>query len=87
MNLYLLFAIALGAISGTTEVTVVRPRFASVVNECGGMSSEQSVASPRSTLHHARSESAAARVLDESPARIQAPMTGAATSRAPATSC
>ena len=87
MNLYLLFAIALGAISGTAEVTVVRPAFAGVVNECRGLRSEQSVASPRSALHHARSESAAARVVDQAPARIQAPMTGAATPRAPATNC
>jgi hypothetical protein len=87
MNLYLLFAIALGAISGTAEVTVVRSGLASVVNECRGMRSEQSVVSPRSALHHARSESSAARGVDQASVRIQAPLTGAGTSRAPATNC
>jgi len=87
MNLYLLFAIALGAISGTTEVTVARPGFASVAAECGVMTSEQSIASPRSTLHHARSESTAPRVIESAPARIEAPLSGAATPRAPATNC
>jgi hypothetical protein len=87
MNLYLLFAIALGAISGTAEVTVVRPGLASVVNECGVMSSEQSISSPRTELHHARSESTTPRVVDEAPARIEAPLAGGATPRAPATNC
>jgi hypothetical protein len=87
MNLYLLLAIALGAISGTTEVTVARPNLARVAAECGVMSNEQSIASPRSTLHHARSESTAPRVIDGAPARIEAPLAGAATPRAPATNC
>ena len=87
MNLYLLLAIALGAISGTTEVPVSRTRVASVAAECGVMRSEQAIASPRSTLHHARSESTAPRVIADAPARIEAPLTGAATPRAPATNC
>jgi hypothetical protein len=87
MNLYLLFAIALGAISGTAEPTVARPRFADVAAECRSMHGEQSIASPRSTLHHARSESTAPRVVESAPARIDAPLSGAATPRAPATSC
>ena len=88
MNLYLLIAIAIGAISGTTEVPVARTRVTSVAAECRrSLRSEQAIASPRSTLHHARSESTAARVIDEAPARIEAPLAGAATPRAPATSC
>ena len=87
MNLYLLFAIALGAISGTAEPTVARPRFADVAAECRAMSCEQSIASPRSTLHHARSESTAPRVVESAPSRIEAPLSGAATPRAPATNC
>jgi hypothetical protein len=87
MNLYLLIAIAIGAISGTTEVSVARPGLASVAAECGVMRSEQSIASPRSTLHHARSESTAPRVIDGAPARIEAPLAGAATPRAPARNC
>jgi hypothetical protein len=87
MNLYLFIAIALGAISGTTDVTVARPGLTNVAAECGVMRSEQSIASPRSTLHHARSESTAPRVIDGAPARIEAPLAGAATPRAPATDC
>ena len=34
MNLYLLLAIALGAISGTTEVPAARTSFAAVAAEC-----------------------------------------------------
>jgi len=84
MNLYLLLAITFGAITGTTDARVARPGFANIAAERGVMSSEQSITSPRSTLHHARSESTAPRVVDDAPARIEAPMAGAATPRAPA---
>jgi len=49
MNLYLLFAIALGAITGTTEAPAARPRLANVTAECGVITNEQSIASPRSS--------------------------------------
>ncbi|MEA2336558.1 MAG: hypothetical protein QOE82_565 [Thermoanaerobaculia bacterium] len=87
MNLYLLIAIAIGAISGTTEVPVARTRITNVAAECRGMRSEQAIASPRSSQHHARSESTTPRVIDDAPARIEAPLAGAATPRAPATNC
>jgi len=87
MNLYLLLAIALGAISGTTDVPVSRTRVANVAAECGVLRSEQAIASPRTSQHHARSESTAPRVIDNAPARIEAPLAGAATPRAPATNC
>jgi hypothetical protein len=87
MNLYLLLAIALGAISGTTDVPSARMSFAAVAAECGAITTQQAITSPRSALHHARSESTASRVIDEAPARIEAPLTGAATPRAPATDC
>lgn len=87
MNLYLLLAIALGAITGTAEAPAARPRLANVAAECGVITSEQSMSSPRSSQHHARSESTAPRVIDDAPARIEAPLAGAATPRAPATSC
>ena len=87
MNIYLLLAIALGAISGTTEAPVVRTSFASVAAECGVVISEQAVTSPRSARHHARSESTVPRIVDDAPARIEAPLAGSATPRAPATNC
>ena len=86
MNLYLLLAIAIGAISGTTEIPVARTRVTNVAAECGIARSEQVIASPRSTLHHARFETTTRRVIEEAPARIEAPLAGAATPRAPATS-
>jgi hypothetical protein len=86
MNLYLLLAIALGAITGTTA-PVARTRFAAVAAECGVITSEQSIASPRSNQHHARFETTTPRVIDEAPARILSPLAGAATPRAPATNC
>ncbi|HEX3579470.1 MAG TPA: hypothetical protein VHY33_12975 [Thermoanaerobaculia bacterium] len=87
MNLYLLFAIALGAITGTTEAPVARTRVAYVTAERGVITGEQSIASPRSSQHHARFETTTPRVIDEAPARIEAPLAGAATPRAPATNC
>jgi hypothetical protein len=87
MNLYLLLAIAFGAISGSADVPAARPGLARVAAECGVMSSEQSTVSQRSTLHHARSESTVPSVVDGAPARIEAPLAGAATPRAPATNC
>jgi hypothetical protein len=87
MNLYLLLAIALGAISGTTEVPVARTSFAAVAAECGALRSEQSIASPRSSQHHARFETTTPRVIDQAPSRIEAPLAGASTPRAPATNC
>ena len=87
MNLYLLFAIALGAITGTTEAPVARTRVANVAAECGAITSEQATASPRNSQHHARTESTAPRVIENAPARIEAPLAGAATPRAPAPFC
>jgi len=87
MNLYLLLAIALGAISGTTEAPAARLRFADVAAECGVVTSERAVTSPRSARHHARSESTAPRVIEDAPARIEAPLAGASTPRAPTTNC
>jgi hypothetical protein len=87
MNLYLLLAIALGAISGTTEAPVARTRVANVAAECGVITREQAISSTRRTQHHARFESTTPRVIDEAPARIEAPLAGGATPRAPATNC
>ena len=74
MNLYLLLAIALGAISGTTDVPSARTSFASVAAECGVITSEQAIPSPRSTLHHARFESKTPRVLDKALDQLEHPL-------------
>lgn len=83
MNLYLLIAIALGAITGTTEAPVARPAFAAVVAKSGVRAERQVVrAATASMLRSASAPRAAVaswRVLP----RVEAPLTGAGTPRAP----
>ena len=83
MNLYLLFAIALGAITGATEAPVARPAFAAVVVKSGVCAERQ--VERASTVSMLRSASAPrpAFVAWRAP-RIEAPLTGASTPRAPA---
>lgn len=87
MNLYVLFAIALGAISGITEPVAAPRSLASVVKECGVRADEQPIADAGSGArqHHAAADRPTFRPLSQ--ARIEAPLTGAAAPRAPATNC
>lgn len=83
MNLYLLIAIALGAIAGTTEAPVVRPALSAVVAKSGVCAERQAVrATPVSLLHstHAPRRAFLAAAAD---AQQAAPLTGATTPRAP----
>jgi hypothetical protein len=84
MNLYLLLAIAFGAITGTTDVPVVRAARAGVAAECGVRAGEQSVASPQRAHHAQRAATAARADRHNDFARVDAPLAGAATPRAPA---
>ena len=82
MNLYLLFAIALGAITGTAEAPAARPAFAAVVAKSGVRAQRQIVRADGVSLrriHAPRAPFASWRV----PARVDAPLTGAGTPRAP----
>ena len=81
MNLYLLFAFALGAITGAADAPAARPAFA-VVAKSGVRAERQAVRMEgrHSCLPPARGQ-ARVPVLHES--RVEAPLTGAGTPRAP----
>ena len=81
MNLYLLFALALGAISGTADAPAARVPFAAVVAKSGvrAEARERVVAVAIPATSTPRASFASARVF----ARVDAPLTGAGTPRAP----
>jgi hypothetical protein len=82
MNLYLLFAIALGAISGASEAPVARPAFAAVVAKSGVRAERQVEAKLRvgqALLPVPRPRTG----KSACPTRVDAPLTGAGTPRAP----
>jgi len=57
MNLSLLLAIALGAISGTTEAPVARTRITNVAAECGVVTSERAISITRVLKRQPRASS------------------------------
>lgn len=83
MNLYLLFALALGAITGTTEAPAARPAFAAVVATSGVRAERQVVRAASASLLRSASAPRAAFAAWNAPARSEAPLTGAGTPRAP----
>ena len=87
MNFYFLLAIALGAISGFTEPPASPRALAGVVNEYGSRSTRRAVRARGPVLPHARARAAAASVAFRLSPRVDAPLTGAATPRAPASRC
>ncbi len=82
MNLYLLFALALGAITGAADAPAARPAFAAVVAKSGVRAERQivRVEDRHFCLSPARGQ-ARVPLLHES--RVEAPLTGAGTPRAP----
>lgn len=82
MNLYLFIAIALGAMTGIREVPVARPAFEAVVAKSSVRAERQS-ARASIAVTHATARSRVA--VDAVPlvARADAPLTGAASPRAP----
>lgn len=87
MNFYFLLAIALGAISGFTEPPASPRALANVVSECGIRSARSAVRARGPVLPHARARAAAISVAFLPSPRVDAPLTGAATPRAPASRC
>jgi len=87
MNFYFLIAIALGAISGFTEPPASPRALAGVVNECGIRSARSTVRDRGTVLPHARARAAVLPVAVLASPRVDAPLTGAATPRAPASRC
>ena len=83
MNLYVLFAIALGAISGFSEPPVAPRPFAQVVNVRGAQAGQRQIAPvPSATVRVPGRRDLRPSILSLS--RIEAPLTGAASPRAPA---
>lgn len=84
MNLYLLLAIAFGAITGTAEAPVARPAMAGVVARRESRAARRVVRALRGTSLRVRLRAAVSRVVTRALASIESPLTGAATPRAPA---
>jgi hypothetical protein len=84
MNLYVLFAIALGAISGFSEPSVAPRAFARVVDVRGARAGGQHIAAARAAFSRATVDRDVLRPRVLSFARLDAPLTGGATPRAPA---
>ena len=87
MNLYVLLAIALGAITGVTDTRVTRPSLARVVDECGVRADVQVVSVPRNPVPHRHTESVVRAFAPMSLRRVDVPMAGATTPRAPSANC
>src|SRR6185369_15635294 len=85
MNLYVLFAIGLGAISGRWEPSVSPRALARVVDVRGARAGGQQIAAVRAAFSRENATRSVQRPRILAFARLEAPHTGAATPRAPAT--
>jgi len=83
MNLYLLIAFALGAITGISEVPVARPAFAAVVTK-SSVRTERRASRATVAIVRRRSDAPLARTASRIAFRADAPLSGAASPRAPA---
>ncbi len=83
MNIYLLIAIALGAMTGIREVPVARPAFSAVVAKSSVRAERTCV---RAAIALTRTTTLARVAVHDLPVafRSDAPLTGAASPRAPA---
>jgi hypothetical protein len=87
MNLYVLLAIALGAMTGVTDVRVARPSLARVVDECGIRADVQVTSVARDHVPHRHTESLVRAFAPLSLRRVVVPMAGASSPRAPSVNC
>jgi hypothetical protein len=84
MNLYLLLAIAFGAITGAPEAPVARPSV--ILSRAGGEGSQVAKSEiPRSARDDGATAPRGAHEAAAPVATVDAPLTGAASPRAPAT--
>lgn len=86
MTFYILFALALGAISAVTEAPVARPAVANVERACGIRQERRGAGGSSRTVRR----QGARRAIAFSPSsrhRADAPLAGAATPRAPGRLC
>ena len=90
MNLYILLAIALGAITGATDASIARPAFVLSRGEASGVRQRRIAESRlvRRVVSGLAQPVARVRfVAADALFRIAAPLSGAATPRAPASNC
>jgi len=83
MNLYLLIAIALGAITGVREMPVSRPSFTAVVAKSSVHAERRAARACAAALVRRRGASPAVPFAALIAWRADAPLTGAASPRAP----
>jgi hypothetical protein len=84
MSLYLLLAIAFGALTGAAEVPAARPAFAGVVARAGETRAKRrQILSDRVSLTPVRALRPARRLAAFLIRSVDAPLTGAASPRAP----
>ncbi len=86
MSLYLLLAIALGALTGVTEVPVARPALA-VARATETRARRQAIAARVPLAGRVRAPRAAQRLVTFLVRVLDAPLTGAASPRAPSHNC
>jgi hypothetical protein len=84
MSIYLLVAIALGALSGVAEAPASRPVLASVALRSDARRREQRVVRAVAAVFAQRRAATAPGIASLLFARVDAPLSGAATPRAPA---
>jgi hypothetical protein len=84
MNVYLLIAIALSAMSAVTEAPAARTSFAQVASECGIRADERAIRRATSTLRGTSNARVTKRFAIAAILRVVAPLAGAITPRAPA---
>jgi hypothetical protein len=83
MSLYLLLAIALGALTGVAEAPAARPAFAGVVARASETRANRQILSARVPLARVRALRPLRRAATFLIRRVDAPLSGAASPRAP----
>lgn len=87
MSFYILFALALGAISAVTDAPMARPAVENVVRAYGERAESRAVRGVASAVRRARDRRANALFASALPRRGGSPLSGASTPRAPGPTC
>ena len=87
MTVWILLTLALGAITGTAEVPLLRTRCANPAAQSSVIARQRVIRKATAQTRRVRSERAAAVSAIRDAFGIEAPLTGAAAPRAPAWNC
>ncbi len=87
MTVWILLTLALGAITGTAEVPLLRTHCANPAAQSSIIARQRIIRKATVQTHRLRSERAAALTAVRDAFRVEAPLTGAAAPRAPAPAC